>query len=140
MDPQFSFPPRISSKIFKTDTCWLWLGYITKNGYGRTSFGRKHYLAHRVMYTLFKGTIPKGKQLDHTCRVRRCVNPDHLEPVTSKENSQRGEHPNFVTASTRVCKRGHLVEGKNNYRGKCYMCRNDASNRYKKRIKDGVSV
>jgi len=65
--------------VRKTGSCWLWIGSSSGNGYGgfKTSDGYKH-LAHRKAFELFKGKIPKGRQVLHKCDVRRCVNPDHL--------------------------------------------------------------
>jgi hypothetical protein len=82
--------------------CWLWTGFFYTNGYGRTA--RKLYgtqLAHRVFYLASGREIPDGLDLDHLCRVRRCVNPDHLEPVNRSVNLQRGH------AARDTCKRGH---------------------------------
>ena len=79
--------------------CWLFTGYLTPLGYGKVGGGGKHgpvLRAHRVTYEHFRGPIPDGMQLDHLCRVPRCVNPDHLEPVTFRENldrSQKGPGP-----------------------------------------------
>lgn len=76
--------------------CWLWIGSLTGTGYGGICTGRPRVgkstkeVAHRVAYKLFKGPIPEGLDLDHLCRVRSCVNPDHLEPVTRSENLKRG--------------------------------------------------
>lgn len=80
--------------------CWLWLGYGTANGYGSLRIDGKHVLAHRAAYELYKGPIPAGLDLDHLCRVRCCVNPDHLEPVTRSVNLRRG-------IEARGCKNGH---------------------------------
>ncbi len=75
------------------DGCWLWRGG-TSNGYGLLHLsknGRKTSVrAHRFAYEAMIGPIPKGLQLDHLCRVRSCVNPKHLEPVTNAENVRRG--------------------------------------------------
>lgn len=68
--------------------CWLWLG-STMYGYGRCSHKGKSHQAHRVLYERHKGPIPEGLQIDHLCRNKRCVNPDHLEAVTSVENARR---------------------------------------------------
>lgn len=70
--------------------CWLWVGECNDNGYGRFSVkGRKVY-AHRSSYEIHVGPIPEGLHIDHLCRVRNCVNPEHLEPVTRSENVRRG--------------------------------------------------
>lgn len=69
--------------------CWIWQGSETRTGYGGIKWNGKSTVAHRVIYTLIKGEIPKGLFLDHLCNVKKCVNPDHLEPVTHRENIQR---------------------------------------------------
>lgn len=71
--------------------CWHWQGRINEQGYGLTSINGKNKVpAHRFIYERHKGVVPNGLELDHLCRVRDCVNPDHLEPVTHLENSRRG--------------------------------------------------
>jgi hypothetical protein len=91
-DPRL--PPRFWAKveIIIGQGCWLWTGSISTNGYGRLSVDGKETAAHRVFYEALVGPIPwHGKRyLDHLCRVRHCVNPDHVEPVTQQENSLRG--------------------------------------------------
>lgn len=79
------------AKVRKTDTCWLWFGDRKDTGYGRYKFGRKNVAAHRFTYELAKGPIPEGLEIDHLCRVRNCVNPDHLEAVTHLVNVRRSE-------------------------------------------------
>lgn len=76
------------------DGCWLWRGSLVQNGYGIFSYyrlGQKtSKRAHRFAYEALVGPIPEGLTLDHLCRVRRCVNPAHLEPVTIGDNIRRG--------------------------------------------------
>ena len=69
--------------------CWLWVAHTNRCGYGTFGVAGRTYLAHRVSYNLHIGDIPKHLELDHKCRVRSCVNPSHLEPVTHKENMSR---------------------------------------------------
>jgi hypothetical protein len=90
MDPRL--PERLSRRVSPepNTACWIWLGPICDKGYGRTTApdGRSA-LAHRLFFSIFVGEIPKGLVLDHLCRQRCCVNPAHLEPVTTAENNRR---------------------------------------------------
>ena len=96
-------PERIESRINRTETCWLWEGSLTR-GYGTTSYEGRGIYVHRLTYTLFVGPIPEGYQIDHLCRVTRCCNPEHLEPVTHAENLRRQARDwEYKTH----CKRGH---------------------------------
>lgn len=98
--------------------CWLWTGYIAKQGYGRMSIKEmepRARWAHRVSYESFKGAIPEGLQLDHLCRNKTCVNPDHLEAVTPRINCLRGNSKSAQHARSYTCIRGHLLEGDNLY-------------------------
>lgn len=70
--------------------CWVWQGSDDGDGYGTVRRDRRTLKAHRFYYEQVRGPIPDGLQLDHLCRIRRCVNPAHLEPVTQAENMQRG--------------------------------------------------
>ncbi|MAX33707.1 MAG: hypothetical protein CME72_11665 [Halomonadaceae bacterium] len=117
--------------------CWLWNGYVDRKGYGVFGVSSKEtHKAHRYSYRLHVGEVPEGKQLDHLCRVRHCVNPDHLEPVTNRENTIRG-----VKARPRAthCRRGHEFTQDNTYyhpktgRRECRECRLAAFRRNRKR-------
>lgn len=92
--------------------CWIWTGATGNHGYGslRGDDG-KTVLAHRFSYELQIGPIPVGLQIDHLCRVRACVNPLHLEPVTPIENVARGLSPAAVLHREGVCSRGHALVG-----------------------------
>lgn len=81
---------RIERFIERSDEgCWLWTGALNPNGYGLIFLAETARLAHRVAYTEYVGPIPDGMPLDHLCRVKRCVAPDHLEAVTASENTRR---------------------------------------------------
>jgi len=89
-------------------SCWIFTGGVNSAGYGQISTSANSMAtAHRIVFEHFIGPIPDGMDLDHLCRVRRCVNPTHLEPVTRGENLGRGNHPNMVTRRTGICQRGH---------------------------------
>ena len=84
-------------KICSKTHCWNWKGMKTVAGYGSFSFlSEKRIYAHRFSYESFVESIPKGLVLDHLCRNPSCVNPDHLEPVTQKENCIRGVAPKIL--------------------------------------------
>ena len=103
--------------------CWLWIGAIGSTGYGNFKNGNRTVKAHRFSYELAKGKIPDGLHLDHLCRVSCCVNPNHLEPVTPKENIRRGigvgkvigEIWKLENLSKTHCPHGHPYYGKNLY-------------------------
>ena len=80
---------RLEKYIEKTDDCWLWTGAKQK-GYGAVQYRGRLHRAHRAVYTELVGEIPDGLVLDHLCRVPACVRPEHLEPVTQRENLRRG--------------------------------------------------
>jgi hypothetical protein len=109
--------------------CWLWTGPLMPNGYGKWRLpGRRERPAHLLSYEHYIGAMPYGLQLDHLCRVRACVNPAHLEPVTASVNTDRQDHANRRKDS---CPRGHpyaldedgaFVRGRDGRR-RCAECR-----------------
>lgn len=100
------------NKIEKTEACWLWTGTKTKTGYGRLVRRGRWYMAHRYAYTNLVGDIPDGLELDHLCRIRNCVRPEHLEAVTHTVNVQRGSGGRPTALK---CPQGHEYAGTNLY-------------------------
>lgn len=105
--------------------CWVWTGFINAAGYGRFNVGGPIRAAHRVAYELTVGSIPPNASLDHLCRVRHCVNPHHLEPVSHRENVLRGVGYMAIQARKTCCKRGHPFDDANTSldRKGCRGCR-----------------
>jgi len=94
---------RFLAKVGNRDGCWEWTAFIDKAGYPRIGLGRNSVLyGHRVAYELFVGAIPDGSEIDHKCRNRSCVNPDHLQAVTRKQNAENLNGANAGNRSSRI--------------------------------------
>ncbi len=105
-----------SSYDVDANGCWIWNRSLVTNGYAAFWDGGI-VTGHRWSYENFIGPIPAGLQLDHLCRVRSCVNPDHLEPVTLAENVLRGVGVSAVNARKTHCQNNHPFDTANTYIG-----------------------
>ncbi len=109
------FMDRVS--IEPVTDCWMWIGAVNNKGYGvfNPSSNSGNTLAHRWSYELYIGPITDGLQIDHVCNVRLCVNPEHLQLATAREN-QFAEHSNAQSKINKAkthCPRGHELIGDN---------------------------
>ena len=127
------------SSSMPTD-CWIYTGYIDKDGYGSVMMNRKVYRVHCAVYEHFRGVIPEGLEIDHLCRNRACANPDHLEPVTRRINQLRGETFSALNSLKTYCPKGHSYSGENLYvdpKGgrRCITCGREDFKRYYQKAK-----
>lgn len=117
--------------------CWLWYGANSGDGYGRIRWNGKATGVHRVMYEIHRGAIPEGMEIDHLCRVRCCINPFHLEPVSKKENCLRGKSFSAWNSRKTHCLKGHELSAENlcshktkKFRRCCRICHNARNHAY----------
>ena len=119
--------------VGESDDCWLWTASLKPNGYSQFNYNGKNRSGHRVAYELAVGPIPDGLTIDHLCRVRRCVNPCHLEVVTGRENQRRG------FAARTHCPSGHEFTVENTLYSKprghrfCRTCYRTYQREYRRR-------
>lgn len=104
---------RFWEKVDAAGDCWEWLAYRNPEGYGIIRIDGRNDCAHRIAWTLLCGPIPMGLHIDHLCRNRGCVNPDHLESVSKRSNDLRGYSPLARQARQTQCKRGHAFTPEN---------------------------
>lgn len=140
-DPRI--PERIRKKISVRDIprhhlaadkgpCWIWTAFKNPKGYGRVTYKSRNLSAHEAVFFMLIGPKPEGRCLDHLCRNRSCCNPQHLEPVTMRENIMRGD--NFMAANIHKthCPSGHPYSQENTYLTKdgraCRECHRIRSN------------
>ncbi len=119
--------------------CWIWKGAVGHGGYGRVWVDKKQRagLVHRVVYEHERGPIPAGLTIDHLCRNRVCVNPDHLAPCTIKENLHRSSEIEWARrAKWTHCPKGHPFDERNTgtHHGR-RTCRKCSAERMRKRRK-----
>lgn len=130
---------RFWKHVEKSPNCWLWNGHKDSAGYGRFCYitlTNKRIPAHRFAYENINGKIKDGLVIDHLCRNPPCVNPDHLEPVTHKENILRGIGITAIESKKTHCPSEHPYDEKNTYKYKtfrgCRECRRNAIKKYEK--------
>lgn len=134
---------RFMQKVEKTDKCWLWTAG-TQKGYGAFHLNGSMNRAHRVIYRHFFGDIEDGQEIDHTCFIKNCVNPYHLDKVTPSVNTRRGKRNakqvklTYKSQETEYCKNGHRRNIGNTYEfGKykiCRVCQLASVRKYQRRV------
>lgn len=111
----------IADLIDASGDCWEWTGWTTPTGYGRAYWNGRQQMAHRIVWETLVGEIANGMEIDHLCKVRRCVNPDHLRVVTRADNNKA------KYASRSVCTKGHDIDGFRAGRRYCKTCHAQSS-------------
>jgi hypothetical protein len=124
--------------------CWVWTAALMHFGHGNFANNRGEratVLAHKLAYEDQHGPVPAGLQLDHLCRVPACVNPAHLEPVTSRENTLRGVGPSAINATKERCPQGHEYDYRYpDGRRACKTCAREASRRHLAQNRESVNA
>lgn len=142
-----TLPKRIRVKIvpITESGCWIWVGGTCQDGYGHVWWNGKTKKVHRVVWELLKSKINEGLTLDHLCRVRDCVNPCHLEPVTMRVNTLRGNGPAAHNAIKSHCHKMHPFDFGNTYmakggKRKCRECGREACRKLYARKMEKIRV
>lgn len=141
-------PSRFWNKVrVEANGCWIWTAATSRHGYGNFWVRGSMRLAHRISYVNLKGIIPFGFDIDHLCKIKPCVNPDHLEAVSHKENVRRGDlrkvSPKRAQCRTH-CKHGHKFTPENTYTRsnrtgrECRICMRESCQRRSERKSKNV--
>lgn len=123
------------AKVDWVDGCWQWQGVLDNHGYGLLSVSGLNRLAHRLSYLIFKGEIGSQLQIDHLCRNRKCINPEHLDAVLQSENLRRGFGLPGVNSRKQRCPSGHAYSHENTYvypksgHRRCMTCQREYARR-----------
>lgn len=127
---------RFWSRVRWSGECMVWKGSKDDSGYGVVSRGSRYYRAHRVVIHMLRGSIPDGFVVDHLCGQHACVNPDHLETITQRENVLRGRSPAAENAKKKTCKEGHEFERKKNGIRWCRTCTNRGTKARRQKLRE----
>lgn len=124
---------RFFDKVEITTSCWLWHGTVSRSGYGSFSIRNRDGRSHRFTYELFIGPLPSGLEIDHLCKVRNCVNPEHLEAVSHRENLLRGSGIAAINSQKTACVHGHEYNDMSTYTNslgerRCRICKRIQNN------------
>jgi hypothetical protein len=143
IDERFWLHVAFEDPVFPENGCMLWTG-ATVQGYGNfQKASRSSQGAHRWAYERYRGPVPEGLELDHLCRVRRCVNPDHLEPVSRRLHFHRSNATvQAVMAARTHCLNGHEFTPENTHlrtvegrlSRQCRACGRAAAKRYRAKL------
>jgi hypothetical protein len=137
MPQQIPAPERFQTyyEINSATGCWEWTLCLNQGGYGVFHTNNKQWKAHRFAYQILIGPIPEGLTLDHLCKNKKCVNPEHLEPVTQYVNTVRGKG-----SSSLYCSKGHAMFGEHLYfndgNRRCQKCKRIADLNSKRRKRE----
>lgn len=134
---------RFNTKWVKSGDCHLWQGPLDRDGYGSFYLRRLGRRAHRVAWFSIHGEVPEGMVVNHTCRKRNCVNPQHLQIITAIENSLKDScSVGYINSQKTHCKFGHPFDLKYGRQRYCSICSREKSKRLKRkwRMEDTLRV
>lgn len=138
--PYSATPPERFERMYQPvpfSGCWIWTGALSSDGYGAFHVDGHCIQAHKFAYEQRGQQVPEGLELDHLCRIRCCVNPAHVEPVSHQLNMLRGAGVGSANAAKTHCKRGHPFDEPNTYARKggrvCRICNREDAKRYRER-------
>lgn len=136
---------RFDAKVEVMGDCWMWRSWIGGYGYGKFRLNGKTISAHRYAYMRRHGSVPSGLILDHLCRNRACVNPDHLEPVTNRVNVLRGNGTSAINSRRTHCVKGHAFDATNTRidprgRRNCRTCCREWAREQRRKVRLGLDA
>lgn len=129
------------TKTYKENDCLIWNGRKDKDGYGICFFRKKPRRAHRVAWFFLNGDIEEGLVVNHVCRRKDCVNPQHLQAMTRTENNMRDSTSiGYLNSQKKFCKNGHIFDKKYGKRRYCSICEREKTKRLRKKWNEQDSL